>query len=242
MKEFIKNKYNILIPIFLIIVLLIALILYFREYKENRYANTTKEEVYQYFSGIKLEYTANVSRNKKEAILKYEPISETVNLDNIPIYIKDKKEIIFPKEMSIFLILKDKQYQISPLSNLYVKDDLTYLRYRRVNKDIDYAFYYDGNNLYFFPDSVTINIDNKEVAKLSPLSYINCSYNNYLEYYDYESDTFKSIALGNNEKVTVSNNYLNVDVTSDKVIYKDSFSLLNNDFTYLNKYEEIKEV
>lgn len=49
MKEFIKNKYNVLIPIFLLIVLLIALLLYTKEYKNNRYAEIKEVEVYQYF-------------------------------------------------------------------------------------------------------------------------------------------------------------------------------------------------
>ena len=38
MKEFVKKNYNILIPVFLILVILIAVILYVREYKNNRYA------------------------------------------------------------------------------------------------------------------------------------------------------------------------------------------------------------
>ena len=38
MKEFIKKYYSILIPAFLVIVILIAVILYAMEYKNNRYA------------------------------------------------------------------------------------------------------------------------------------------------------------------------------------------------------------
>lgn len=91
MKQFIKEKYNILIPVFLIIVILIAVFLYAREYKNNRYAKTEEVDVYQYFSGLKLEYKAKISRNKKNVILKYEPKDEVVNLSSIPIYIKGKR-------------------------------------------------------------------------------------------------------------------------------------------------------
>ena len=93
MKKFIKEKYNILIPVFLIIVILIAVFLYTREYKNNRYAKTEEVDVYQYFSGLKLEYKAKISRNKKNVILKYEPKDEVVNLSSIPIYIKGKDNI-----------------------------------------------------------------------------------------------------------------------------------------------------
>ena len=39
MKEFIKKYYSILIPAFLVIVILIAVILYAMEYKNNRYCS-----------------------------------------------------------------------------------------------------------------------------------------------------------------------------------------------------------
>lgn len=235
MKEFIKSKYSILIPTFLVVVLLIALILYIREYKNNRYAIMNSEKVYQYFSGIKLEYEANIGRNRKKVILNYEPIDEVVNLDNVPIYITDKNRVIFPKEMSLFMVLNDKQYQISSLSEIYKKNNLYYLRYKNVNNTFDYSFLYDGDNMYFFMDEVTININDKEEVKLSPLSYINCSYQNFLEYYDKEKEEFKSIDLKNSDRVTIINDYMVVDVTMDKVIYKNSFTLLNNDFNNLPK-------
>lgn len=235
MKELFKSKYSILIPTFLVVVLLIALILYIREYRNNRYANMSTENVYQYFSGIKIEYEANIGRNRKKVILKYEPGDEVVNLDNIPIYITDKNRVIFPKEMSLFMVLNDKQYQISPLSEIYQKNNLYYLRYKKVNNTFDYSFLYDGDNLYFFLDTVSINVNDEEIAKLSSLSYINCSYQNFLEYYDKEKDEFKSIELKNSDKVTVTNDYMTVDVTKDKVIYKNGFTLLNNDFSSLTK-------
>ena len=68
MKEFIKKNYSILIPAFLIIVILIAVILYAREYKNNRYANNKDVNVYQYFSGSKMEYVAKIGRNRKNVL------------------------------------------------------------------------------------------------------------------------------------------------------------------------------
>ena len=123
MKQFIKEKYNILIPVFLIIVILIAVFLYAREYKNNRYAKTEEVDVYQYFSGLKLEYKAKISRNKKNVILKYEPKDEVVNLSSIPIYIKSKDNVIFPKAMSIIFPIKDEVYSISSLAEVYKKNN-----------------------------------------------------------------------------------------------------------------------
>lgn len=239
MKEFIKNKYNVLIPIFLLIVLLIAVLLYTKEYKNNRYAEVKEIDVYQYFSGVKMEYTAKIGRNRSNVILEYENNDYVVSLDSTPIYIKDSDNIIFPKEMSIVFPLKDKEYQVNALAEIYKKNDLYYLNIRNLNKTFDHIFYFDGNNLYFFVDDVTLTVGDK-VIKLSPMSYVTCSYLNFVEYYDRDNDTYEIIDI-TNEDVIVSNDYMSIDVASDKVIYKDSFSLLTKDFSSLSKVVDIED-
>lgn len=241
MKEFIKKNYSILIPAFLIIVILIAVILYVREYKNNRYANNKDVNVYQYFSGSKMEYVAKIGRNRKNVILNFESKEFSVSLDSTPVYIDDKKniDVIFPKEMAVFFPLKDKIYQVDALSELYVKNDLTYLRTKRLDKTFDHMFLYDGKDLYFFIDEVTLVIGDKEI-KLSPMSYVSCSYLNMVEYYDRESDTVKVIDL-NNENVYVKNDYMNIDVSLDKAIYKDDFTLLGGDLSNYKKITDMEE-
>lgn len=238
MKEFIKNKQNILIPVFLLIVLLIAIILYANEYKTNRYANIDEVEVYQYFSGVKSEYTAIVSRNKKNVILEYENKDYVVSLDSTPVYIKDTDNVIFPKEMSIVFPLNDMQYQVNALSEVYMENDLYFLNIRDLNKSFDHAFYYDGKNMYFFVDNVTLTIGDRKI-ELSPLSYVNASYMSYVEYYDRANDVSEIIEI-TNEKVFVSNDYMKIEVTNDKVVYQDGFSLLVGDFGVLTKITDMK--
>ena len=239
MKEFIKNKYNILIPIFLLIVLLIAVFLYSREYKNNRYAEVKEVDVYQYFSGVKMEYVAKISRNRKNVVLEYENKDFAVSLDSTPVYIKDKDNVIFPKEMSIVFPLKNREYQVNALSELYKENDLYYLNIRNLNKTYDNVFLFDGNNLYFFIDAVTLTIGKKKI-ELSPMSYVSASYRNFVEYYDYDSDTFKTINI-KNEEVVVSNDYMKINVAYDEVVYKDSFMLLTKDFCYLTKITDMSE-
>ena len=65
MKQFIKEKYNILIPVFLGVVILIALFLYGREYRNNRYAYEKEQDVYQYFSKNKIEYKATILESRQ---------------------------------------------------------------------------------------------------------------------------------------------------------------------------------
>lgn len=234
MKEFIKNKYNILIPVFLLIVLLIAILLYSKEYKSNRYAYVSEVDVYQYFSGTKMEYVANISRNKKGVVLEYENKDYVVSLDSTPVYVKDKDNVIFPKEMSIVFSLKDEQYQVNALSEIYKEHGLYYLSLRNIKESYDHVFFYDGSNLYFFIDEVTLIVGNKTI-ELSPLSYVSASYGNFVEYYDYANDTYEMIDISNNDEVFVKNDYMNVNVTLDEIVYKDGFTLLINDFSFLSK-------
>lgn len=239
MKEFLKKRYNILIPVFLVVVILIGLFLYTREYKNNRYANEKEEDVYQYFAGTKLEYKAVVGRNKKNVILSYRNKDFDVSLDSTPVYLKDKKAVIFPREMEMFFPLVDKGYQVNALAEVYEENGLYYLNLRNLNKNFDHAFLYDGKNLYFFLDDITLMIGDKEI-NLSPMSYLSCSYLNFLEYYDKETDTYEQIDLDSGN-VTVLNDYMKVDVCLDKVIYEKSFTLLTSDFGSLLKITDIKE-
>lgn len=239
MKDFVKNKYNILIPVCLIVVLLIAILLYAKEYKNNRYVELKEVEVYQYFSGIKMEYNANIGRNRKNVILEFGNDNFAVNLDSTPVYIKESGNVIFPKEMSIVFPLKDKQYRVNALSEIYKENNLYYLNIRNLNKVLENIFYYDGNNLYFFVDNTILTVGDREIL-LSPMSYVSCSYQNLVEYYDKENDIFETINI-TNEKVIVKNDYMTIDIASDKVVYKDSFSLLTKDFNMLSKLTDIEK-
>lgn len=235
MKQFIKEKYNILIPIFLGVVILIALFLYGREYKNNRYAYEKEQEVYQYFSTNKIEYKAKISRNRKNVVLDIKSDDFNVNLDSTPIYIKDSDKVIFPKEMSAFFPIEDRQYLLNALVELYKENDLYYINQKNINKSFDYMFLYDGKDLYFFIDSVKVTVGDREI-NLSPMSYVDCSYLNFISIYDKETDTYEVIELDNTmTTVLVENKYMTIDVASDKVIYKDDFTLLLNDFSMIAK-------
>lgn len=236
MKEFIKKRYNILIPAALLLVILIALLLYGREYKINRYVKETDTKVYQYFSGIKMEYELGIGRNRKEVILNLAPKDFTINLDSTPIYIEDKESVIFPKEMSMVFPLSNKEYKVDALSEVYKKNNLYYLNIKNINDSYNHFFLYDGKDLYFFIDEVTIEVGDTKIT-LSPLSYLSCNYGNLLEYYNKEDDTYGKIDL-TNETVTVSTDYFNLDVTVDEVIYEKAFTKLSPTFGSLPKISE----
>ena len=61
-----------------------------------------------------------------------------------------------------------------------------------------------------------------------------------VEYYDRKSDTDRVIDL-NNENVYVKNDYMNIDVSLDKAIYKDDFTLLGGKLSNYKKITDMEE-
>ena len=55
-------------------------------------------------------------------------------------------------------------------------------------------FLFDGGDLYFFLDEVTLKIGDSEI-KLSPMSYVVAKYNNSISYYDKKNDTDNNMLL-----------------------------------------------
>ena len=62
--EFCKEKYKILIPIMVVLVLLITVYFLYKEYKYDSYCNKQEVSVYQCFNGVKTEYTAIITYSK----------------------------------------------------------------------------------------------------------------------------------------------------------------------------------
>ena len=62
-----------------------------------------------------------------------------------------------------FFPLNDKAYVVDALSEVYTNYDLNYLRIKRLDKSFDHMFLYDGKDLYFFLDEVTLIVGDKEL-------------------------------------------------------------------------------
>ena len=67
--NFMKQRYKIFIPVMVVFVLLITMYFLYREYKYDNYRNKEEVAVYQYFGGMKNEYTAIVTSNLKGVIV-----------------------------------------------------------------------------------------------------------------------------------------------------------------------------
>ena len=90
-----------------------------------------------------------------------------------------------------------------------------------------FFFLYDGDDLFFFPDSVTLMIDNKEYIELGPMSYVSVVGGLTLIYYDTNTDKGEAIEL-DGSFVSVVGKHIEVDITRKNFIsYNDTVLLFN---------------
>lgn len=211
--NFCKEKYKVLIPVMVGIVLCVTLFFLYREYKYDNTRNKKEVSVFQYFGGIRNDYTAIITYNLRDSIVDIEAKDKKIEYDSIPIYYQELDKVIFPHEMTIVFPLREgSQFKLYKYATYYKEDNLHYIKNNTDVGDYNYFFLYDGKDVFFFPDEVTLKINDKEYKKLGAMSYVTVVGGLTLIYYDTASDTSEVIEL-NGDTVTVTNDNINVNVS-----------------------------
>ena len=214
--EFFKDKYKILIPVMVVIVLLITIFFLYREYKYDNTRNKEEVSVYQYFNGVKVDYTAIVTYNLRNAIVDVQVKDKKIDSNTVPIYYGDKSKVIFPVEMSIAFPLRDgSQFKLYKYSTYYNEDNVHFIKNNIDLGNYNDFFLYNGKDVFFFPMETTLKINNKEYKELGAMSYVGVIGGYTLVYYDTKTDTAEAVELdgdivtviGDNIKVNVSERY-----------------------------------
>lgn len=235
-KEWIKENYKLMIPIALMIVIFIAFLIYYNVSVNNNYHVDKEDKFYQYFYDKKYEYTAIISKNRKDVVVDFQPQSLKINLDSTPIYYQKQKTVIFPKDMSVIMpTLNCAEYLSLGYSYISYKDGIYTLTTTKYQNKLNHYFLYDGSDLYFFIEPVTLKVNEEEI-KLSSFSYVIAKYNNYISYYDKESDTAKTITT--DADVKVENEYYKIYVSRDIIDYQGTNVILTSDIKNLNTIDK----
>lgn len=225
--NFCKEKYRILIPVMVAIVLFVTLFFLYREYQ---YDNTrTKEEVsvYQYFSGVKVDYKAVITYNLKDAIVGIEAKNKKIESNSIPIYYDDISNVIFPVPMSIVFPLRNgSQFKLYKYATYYNEDGVHFIKNNTDLGNYNDFFLYDGKDVFFFPEEVTLKINNKEYKKLGAMSYVSVVGGATLIYYDALTDTSDVVEL-DYDVVTVEGDNINVNISEKYFLSFSSRVLLS---------------
>lgn len=231
--NFFKEKYKILIPVMVVIVLVVTIFFLYKEYKYDNTRNKEEISVYQYFGGVRVDYTSIITYNLKNSIVNIEPKDKVIESNTVPIYYSDKSKILFPVEMNIVFPLKNgSQYKLFKYATYFREDSLHFIKN---NTDLGYYtdfFLYDGKDVYFFPEETVLKINDKEYKKLGPMSYARVVGGYTLIYYDTTTDTSEAREL-NGDIVTVVGNHINVNL-NDGAFYLFSNRVLLSSPSYLN--------
>ena len=211
--EFCKDKYKILIPVMVGVVLLVTLLFLYREYKYDNTKNKKDFSVYQYYGGMKVEYTATLTYNLKESIVGLSAKDKKIEFDSTPVYFVEQEKILFPKEMTIVFPMRDaSQYKLYKYATYYKEDDMHFIKNNTDVGVYDYFFLYDGKDVFFFPDETTLKINDKDYKKLGSKSYVSVVGGLTLVYYDTATETSEFIEL-NGRNVSVVNSNINVNIS-----------------------------
>jgi len=120
----------------------------------------------------------------------------------------------------VFPLNEGSQFKLYKYATYYTQDDMKFIKNNTDLGNYDFFFLYDGSEVFFFPDEVTLNINNKEYKKLGAMSYVRVVGGLTLIYFDTESDSGEAIEL-EGRNVSVSSQYINVNISER---YFKSFS------------------
>ena len=164
---------------------------------KNERINLSGENYYQYFYGIKEEYGGkiNLVKNNKATQLILEN-NKVVNLDSTPIFYKDVLgKVLLPSKMAIILPMANVLYKTEDFSNIIEENGYIYTKKLKGDKkkELNNAFIFDGNDLYFFLEETVVHVGD-QIYTLSPLSYAIVNYRQNVEIYNYDKDEYVIIS------------------------------------------------
>lgn len=220
--------------IFLIVLAVVIASFFMKEDLEQ--FTIEEEDVYIYFQDMRFDYTTKITLDHEEGITKLLLDDQEVTLDKEPIYYSNKRQVIFPNDMSVVLPLSSG---IQKKINYYTILDGTTMDYYVKNRNLNYklssAFFYDGDNLYFFIDDTDITFDDMTIT-IPAFSYVDADYNQVLYVYNYEEDYMQKFENITSDIMATNDNYT-INLSIDSLILNDKTKLLMKNFDYLNNLE-----
>ena len=215
-----------------IIIIAIVVVLSFRAKKEIEEYTIKNEKLYIYFGNQKLEYDSKITLNRNNDITKILTDEKEMDLDSEPIYYYDSKKIILPSNMLIAFPLNGVlQKKVSYYTIISNNAGQIHAKNHNLDKVVDDAVLFDGDDLYVFTSEVEIAFGSEKV-KISPLSFVLCNYKGDLYIYNYENDSMKTYE-NVKDIVYARNNKYEINLSVDSVTFNDKNVLLTKNFESL---------
>ena len=209
----------------------------------NEKIDLTGETYYQYFYGMREEYTGEIEvvRHDDTSQLVLED-KRVVHLDSTPIFYKDiLGKVLFPTKMEVVFTDTGVVNRLDSFTNI-IQD--SYVMYaKKFNKDntksLNNAFIYDGNDLYFFLEEMTVTVGEKKY-EISPLSYVIVNYRQNVEIYNYDKDEYTIISEDELPKDDIIATNKNKDYKINMSV--DSYSTNSSDHLLIKNIEHLNEL
>lgn len=222
-----NTQKDILIKIITVIAIIsVIVVVYIFINKLSSLSSAKEHEFYQYVMGNKVEYKGIVKMATKNDITELTTNEGTISLDSIPIYYNDERnKVILPSDMAIaFPMENGALYKVNSLSIIYIDHGEVFVQKGNLNKQLEDAFLYDGNDLYFFIENTKVTINGTEY-NLPPLSYVNATYKGYVEIYNYDTDEYTYIEKVTSDIIAKTSKY-SINLSIDSMQYEENDQLL----------------
>lgn len=222
-----NTQKDILIKIITVIAIIsVIVVVYIFINKLSSLSSVKEHEFYQYAMGNKVEYKGIVKMATKNDITELTTNEGTISLDSIPIYYNDERnKVILPSDMAIaFPMENGALYKVNSLSIIYIDHGEVFVQKGNLNKQLEDAFLYDGNDLYFFIENTKVTINGTEY-RLPPLSYVNATYKGYVEIYNYDTDEYTYIEKVTSDIIAKTSKY-SINLSIDSMQYEENDQLL----------------
>lgn len=239
--DFVKKNYKISIPIILLLVVFIAFILYYFVSKSNLFNKEETISAYQYYSVDKSAYSLKISKDSKGVIKSITPVEVDVVYDSTPIYdSKDGNIVIFPSKMSVVApVMNCSEYLTNQFSYIKLDNKKYNLVTKKFNSALGHYFLYDGKDLYFFIEDVTLVVDGNKI-ELSPYSYV-VAQRKKLSYYNKKDDKYVTLDTKSYDNY-VYNEFFKVYVNGDYIESGSEKVLLTVDLDTLSDIRYMKRI
>ena len=223
-----KNKKETIIRFAMIIAIVIVIVVTYNFINNLQRIKIPSGEYrfFQYVMGNKTEYTGVLEFSGKDGITKLECKEGTIYLESMPVYYESERDkVILPADMAVvFPMDSGRTNKVNSLSIAYINYGDVYIQKGDLDKNLEDAFLYDGNDMYFFVENTTVTIDGVEY-KLPPLSYANVTYKGYIELYNYDTDEYTYIEEVVDDVIAATDKY-SINLSNDTLKYEDTEQIL----------------
>lgn len=207
-------------------VLIVAAVYLVGTYLQSAKTITVESGIYQYSAGQKIRYEGNCKLDFKDDTVTLRSGLYNGKLPDIPVYDLERSGTYAMGPLSIIRPTTNAfAYKIPCFSRFYRIEDKVLMTGMEEQGPFAEGFLYDGKDTYLFLEPVTITCREENIS-ISPLSYVAVHYGQFMEIYDYDTDSCRKISLGAESKVTASTDAYSVDLNLDILIWNGNRELL----------------